>query len=100
MKLEKTKMKNIIPKQWLHVKNKLIVQCSWFEDFEAVVGYRVCIETNQYKIISIERNRCSGFFFGSDKDWNERDLYMEVTECSHLKCSICESETKEKQDDS
>ena len=50
----------------------------WYDGWEDTIGNEIIIDGNEYTIIDIQRNRCSGFFFGSDEEWDHRDLYIKV----------------------
>ena len=71
-------MRNIDVKEWFHIGDDLVAQVSWWDKWENSIGEIVINRSLTYKIIDIQRNRCSGFFFGSDEEWNKRDLYLKV----------------------
>lgn len=58
----------------------IVKELEWWEEWEQAVNEVVIIDDAQYRIIDVDRNRCSGFFFGTDEEWEKRNVFAKVEE--------------------
>lgn len=52
----------------------------YFENFESVIGTELELEGEMRKIKGAERNKCSSFFYGTDEEWEKRNVWLLVEE--------------------
>jgi hypothetical protein len=46
----------------------------WIENWESIKGTTVLIDGKEFFVKNVQRNRCLGFFSGSEEEWETRDV--------------------------
>ena len=62
------------------IRGDLVYEVAFVEDFEKMIGEIVLINSEECKVVDIQRNRCCGFgqYDGDDEKWRTRNLYLKV----------------------
>lgn len=59
----------------------LVLVASYIKDYEKLIGKTISGKQHRYLIKDIDRSRCNSFGqYPTDKEWEERDLYILVEE--------------------
>jgi len=71
-------MRELIELDIVELRDMTLISTPWFEGYESLIGDTVLIKGEKYEIEDVNRNRCSGFFFGTDEEWDKRDVWLKV----------------------
>lgn len=71
-------MRKFKTNQSFKIKRGIVYIVPYFDGFENAIGEKIEINDNIYTIKEVERNKCSGFFSGTEEEWKKRDVYLLV----------------------